>query len=624
MSSFLSELKRRNVIRMAGLYLVGAWLVVQVAETLLPVYEAPAWVLKSLIGLLAIGFVPALVFAWIFELTPEGIMRDADVDSAHSITVHTARRMNRVLVALLVLALGYFAVDKYLLAPQRRAEVAAPANSAGAAPESVSELASIAVLPFVDMSQNHDQEYFSDGLSEELLNLLAQLPQLRVIARTSSFSFKGKEVDVATIAKTLNVGYLLEGSVRKSGDTIRITAQLVRASDSSHAWSQTYDRQLTDVFKVQYEIAAAIVGTLQARLGGTPAPVAPARQAVPAAYDAYLQGRAFVAGRFDNLDKAIQAFDRAIAIDPGYSAAYSGKAFAILLKPLWVQDTPSRAVLDEARRWANVALQLDPGNAEAHMVRGTAASYGGDPLAAEADLDHALSLAPGNADILNFDGDFRQAFGDLGAAERDKRKAMVLDPLAFVHPMNLSDVLSSQGRFAESVIVAQQAIALGGRSFAYDRLFLAHLGAGQLDLAEQAMLGSCASSIGDPSGCRIDRLQLLAARGQRAEALAMLEPFSKKLAEGNYDSYSSPSGIALYYVYLQDIPKATAAQRLALDQSDWFLTSALYLAPGGAKLPEEISQDPQWLAVWDDPRMKAIADYYRRHLLAWRAQGPAP
>ena len=604
---------------MGGLYLVAAWLIVQVAETLLPLYATPDWVLKTIVLLLAIGFVPALVFAWIFELTPEGIKRDADVDKSRSIASHTAQRMNRVLVALLILALGYFAVDKYLLAPQRIVAVDAMVNPVEAGPESGSELASIAVLPFVDMSREHDQEYFSDGLSEELLNLLAQLPQLRVIARTSSFSFKGKDVDVSTIAKTLNVGHVLEGSVRKSGDTIRITAQLVRASDSSHVWSQTYDRQLTDVFKVQDEIAAAIVSTLEARLAGTPVPATPARQVVPAAYDAYLQGRAIVAKRYENLDSAIQAFDRAIAIDPGYSAAYSGKAFVMLLRPLWLQGTSTPAVLDEARRWANVALQLDSQNAEAYMVRGTAAAYAGDPVAAEADLSHALSLSPGNADILKFDGDFRQTFGDLAGAERDKRKAMALDPLAFVHPMNLSDILASQGRFPEAVIAAQQAIALGARTYGYDRLFLAYLGAGQLERAEEAMLGSCASSSAEDFVCQIDHLLLLAARGQRAEALALLEPFAKKLEEGNYDGYSGPSAIAWAYVHLQEIPQATAAQRLALDENDWFLTYPLYLAPGGAKLPEEISRDPQWLAVWDDSRIKVATDYFRRNLLAWRA-----
>ncbi len=224
--SLFAELKRRNVIRMAGLYLVAAWLVVQVAETLLPLYDTPAWMLKTIVLLLAIGFVPALVFAWVFEVTPDGIKRDVAVVPGQSIAPYTARRMDRMITVLLVLALGYFAIDKFVLAPKREpalVEASRPEPKPGKPADGSARPAtdnSIAVLPFVNMSSDPEQEYFSDGLSEELLNQLAQIPQLRVIARTSSFSFKGKEVDVATIAKTLNVAHVLEGSVRKSANTL--------------------------------------------------------------------------------------------------------------------------------------------------------------------------------------------------------------------------------------------------------------------------------------------------------------------------------------------------------------------------------------------------------------------
>ena len=318
----IEELKRRNVIRMAGLYLVGAWLLVQVAGTVLPMFGAPAWLPRSVVILLALGFVPALVFAWVFELTPEGIKRDDEVAPGRSIAPQTAQRMNRMTVAILALALLYFGFDKFVLAPRHDAALVAATTQAvtadaksGAKPDV--DRNSIAVLPFVNMSDDKQNEYFSDGLSEELLNLLAQLPQLRVIARTSSFSFKGKEVDVATIARTLNVANVLEGSVRKSGKTLRITAQLIRASDSSHLWSQTYDRELTDIFKIQDEIAGAIAEALEGKLVGEPVAVSSARTANPAAYDYYLQGRAFTARRVDdNLKLAVAAFDRAIARDP--------------------------------------------------------------------------------------------------------------------------------------------------------------------------------------------------------------------------------------------------------------------------------------------------------------------
>ncbi|MGB0135218.1 MAG: hypothetical protein WBP53_15395, partial [Dokdonella sp.] len=232
--SLFAELKRRNVIRMGGLYLISAWLIVQVAETLLPLYATPDWVLKTIVMLLAIGFVPALVFAWIFEVTPDGIKRDVDVTPDQSIAPHTGRRMDRVIIGLLVITLGYFALDKFVFTPKQQPALT-EATDTEVKPAALLENAtkpandnSIAVLPFVNMSSDPEQEFFSDGLSEELLNQLAQIPQLRVIARTSSFSFKGKEVDVETIAEALDVAHILEGSVRKSADTLRITAQLIR------------------------------------------------------------------------------------------------------------------------------------------------------------------------------------------------------------------------------------------------------------------------------------------------------------------------------------------------------------------------------------------------------------
>src|SRR5204863_10017819 len=234
------------------------------------------------------GFIPALIFSWVFELTPQGLKRDAEVVPEESIAPQTARRMNWIIIAVLVLALAYFAFDKFVLTPKHDATRVAAASTATV------DAHSIAVLPFVNMSSDKEQEYFSDGLSEELLNQLAQVPQLRVIARTSSFSFKGKDVDVAAIARALNVAHVLEGSVRKSANTLRVTAQLVRASDSSHLWSQTYDRDLTDVFKVQDEIAGKVVAALKVTLLPTQDLPKAQRTNNPEAYQQYLQGRYYL------------------------------------------------------------------------------------------------------------------------------------------------------------------------------------------------------------------------------------------------------------------------------------------------------------------------------------------
>src|SRR5207245_74010 len=240
--TFFAELKRRNVYKVAVAYAVVGWLLVQVTTQVFPIFEIPNWALRLIVLAIIIGFPIALVMAWAFELTPEGLKRTEDVDLA----VAAQRPRHRAWIFVVIIA-GAMSLGLFFLG-----RITAPSKQSG-----VNEVSSksIAVLPFVNMSSDKEQDYFSDGLSEELLNQLARVPQLRVIARTSSFSFKGKEVDVATIAKALNVPNVLEGSVHKSANTLRITAQLVRTADSSHLWSQTYDREMSDVFRVQDEIS---------------------------------------------------------------------------------------------------------------------------------------------------------------------------------------------------------------------------------------------------------------------------------------------------------------------------------------------------------------------------------
>jgi TolB-like protein len=238
--NFIAELRRRNVIRMAGLYLVGAWLLVQVAGTVLPWFNVSASMLRGLVVLLVLGFVPALVFAWVFELTPEGLKRDAEVPPEASIAPHTARRMDRMIIAVLLVALAYFGVDKFVLAPKRDAARAAAAQTGTPAPASapVKRAArSIAVLPFVNMSADKENEFFSDGVSEEILNSLARIDGMQVVGRTSSFQFKGTNTDLRTIGAKLGVAAVLEGSVRREGERARITGQLIRTSDGIHMWS---------------------------------------------------------------------------------------------------------------------------------------------------------------------------------------------------------------------------------------------------------------------------------------------------------------------------------------------------------------------------------------------------
>ncbi len=599
--SLITELKRRKVFKVAAAYAVVGWLVIEVASTVLPQFNVPDWAPRLVTLLVAFGFPLALVLAWVLEVTPEGVK----VTPGKTGT----KRFFTIVALITALAAGWFL----------RGHDTGEAKPAQAKPAAALER-SIAVLPFVNMSADPGEDYFSDGISEELLNRLAKIPDLKVAARTSAFQFKGKNLDIGDIGRQLKVAHVLEGSVRKSGTTLRITAQLIDSRSGYHMWSETYDRDASDVFKVQDEIAGAIAAALNSKLGGDAAAATPAQKISPAAYDDYLQGRAFIAKRYlENLDKAVAAFDRAIAKEPGYSAAYSGRAFAELLRPLW--DAPDfDAALVRARESANQALKLDPDNAEAYMVRGYAAFPALDATSAGADMDRALALAPGSVDVLNIAGDLNSILVKMGTAERLKRKAMVLDPLAFVHPMNLSDILAQQGRFQDAIVAARQSFALGGKDYAADRLIFASMRAGLLEQAKSETERNCAVTGQTKRICEGNRILLLANTGHRQQAEAMLDALVRDIRSGKHPVGAyTPSTLASLYVEVSNFSKAAAWQREAFATHDWFPTFALLEAPGGAKLPEEISTDPEWLAAWADPRAKDLITVYRRNLLDWRA-----
>ena len=316
MWQFFEELKRRNILRVAIAYLAVSWLLIQVADTIFPAYGLPDSALTILITILAIGFIPALILAWVFELTPEGVKRDQDVDRSSPASVAAGKNLDRLIIVVLVLALGYLAVDKFVLDPARDVELVEEATLQGrtqALSESYGEK-SIAVLPFVNMSSDPEQEYFSDGISEEVLNLLSQIPQLRVISRSSSFSFRGKDIHIPTVAEQLNVAHVLEGSVRKAGNRIRITAQLIDARSDTHLWSETYDRTLDDIFAVQDEIAAEVVAALKLTLLG---PSPHVERMKPEAYTLYLQTIHLLNQlREEHLPRAEALIRRALALDP--------------------------------------------------------------------------------------------------------------------------------------------------------------------------------------------------------------------------------------------------------------------------------------------------------------------
>ncbi|MFQ6006153.1 MAG: winged helix-turn-helix domain-containing protein, partial [Woeseia sp.] len=307
-STLFSELKRRNVVRVAIAYGIVAWLLIEVTATTFPVLTLPDWTATLVTVLLLVGFPVALLFAWAFELTPEGLKKEKDVDRSESITHVTGRKLDFIIITVLVLALGYFAYDKFLLQPASDSQ------------QMVEK--SIAVLPFVNISSDKEQEYFSDGITEEILNSLASVKGLKVTGRTSSFAFKEQNQDLRRIGGILGVEHILEGSVRRSGTTVRIAAQLVQVEDGFHLWSETFDRELDDIFTIQDEIAAAVVEQLKITLLSE-APTS--RQTDQEVYELVLQARFFANRRRQGDDAiALDYYERAIAIDPGYAPAWAG------------------------------------------------------------------------------------------------------------------------------------------------------------------------------------------------------------------------------------------------------------------------------------------------------------
>ena len=452
--NFIAELKRRNVIRMAGLYLVGAWLVVQVSSTVLPMFNAPAWLPRSIVIVLALGFIPALVFSWVFELTPDGIKRDADVPLERSIALQTARRMDRAIIVVLLLALGYFGFDKFELAPRRDAALVASTTMAVRADTSATvNDRSIAVLPFEDLSQAHDQEYFSDGMTEEILDALAKVPDLKVAGRTSSFYFKGKKETLQAIGAALGVAHVLEGSVRKQGNKVRITAQLIQTRDGFHLWSQSYDGELTDVFELQERIARAITDSLQVALSSDQRKrLAASSTGNPAAHEQYLRGRYLWNQRgYGNLRSAEVAFKAALKLDPDYADAWAGLAQTYALLPIYsVTDPASGVILDthaQVFEAANHALRLDPSSSAALSARANIrATFQFDWAGAEADFRAAIAANPRDATAHQWYAEILANQRRWAEAEVEYQAAAAIDPLSAVIQFSHGESKALQGQ----------------------------------------------------------------------------------------------------------------------------------------------------------------------------------
>lgn len=473
--SFLGELKRRNVIRIAMAYVVAGWLVIQVVETVFPAFGFGSGAVRATVIALAVLLVPVLVLAWVFEITPEGLRRESDLER-DAIPRPSGKRLDGLILILLALAVGYFAFDKFVLDPVRdraQAEAAREAGRAEAIVESFGE-SSIAVLPFANLSSDPEQEFFSDGISEELLNLLARVPGLRVISRTSAFSFKGRNVKVADIARELGVRYVLEGSVRRAGDRVRITTQLIEAPSDRHLWSESYERSLDDIFAIQDEIAAVVLPAIQQQVTGRPPT---ALRTDPAAYSLYLQASHFFLQRTAaGLSLALDHVQRAIEIGPDYPASWT------LLASVYInQINLGKRPRDEGYRLASEAvdraLDLAPDFALAHSARAwIAMAYEHDFTTAAAHFRRARSLAPNSVLVLGNNALLAVRLGRLEDALGMTEHALNLDPANSVLHTNRADQLIRLGRPAEAEPSARKAMALApGSSYARSTLALALL-----------------------------------------------------------------------------------------------------------------------------------------------------
>ncbi|MCH8306730.1 MAG: hypothetical protein IH930_01170 [Proteobacteria bacterium] len=420
--SFFHELKRRNVFKVAIAYAIAAWILIEITATTFPILKLPDWTVTLVTVLVLVAFPLTLIFAWAFELTPEGIKKEKNVDRSESITHVTGRKLDFAIIGTMAVAIVFLLADKLLLSES------VETNDV----ETVATSQSIAVLPFVNISSDKEQEYFSDGITEEILNSLASVKELKVAGRTSSFAFKGQNQDLRRIGELLGVKHILEGSVRKSGTTVRITAQLVQVEDGFHLWSDTYDRELTDIFAIQDEIANEILIQLKARLFDEEGPAIVSQRTDPEVYEFYLLAKQRIYDRTRlTIESAAELLDRAIAKDPDYAPAYAQRGIAsLLLSESSYGTIPDAEAAVQGKRYIDAALEKDPQLAEAWAALGL---YHKDrPAEHEQGIDALTRALSINPNLINASHWLQLTLRDSGnprGAQQILEQMMQRDPL---------------------------------------------------------------------------------------------------------------------------------------------------------------------------------------------------
>ena len=472
--SLFAELKRRNVFRVAAAYVVIGWLLLQIATTLTPALHLPKWIVSAIALFLILGFIPAMLFSWAYELTPEGLKKDSEVDKSNSNTPQTAKKLDVItLVSIVGIAglIGWQQMNPPESVPVN-VEITEQTTALEVSTDSVAETdaASIAVLPFADLSPEKNQSHFSDGIAEEILNVLVRIESLKVASRTSAFGFKGQEaLGIPAIAEKLNVRHVLEGSVRKAGNQVRITAQLIDAKTDVHLWSETYDRELTteNIFAVQDEIAGVIVKQLGVLIGDqTPKEIH--REVTTKsvdAYELYLKANGLYHVRSgDNIPEIVSLYEQAVAIDPNFAEAWAGLASVYIVVPGWQLGTQEE-YYPKAKEAADRATELNASLALPFAVRGGILSETGDILAAYKEMDKAIQLDPKNFQSFYIRGANLIDLGYLEQAEKDLRHCLELDPNYEICRRFLSFALLFQGESEEAAKLFDEGMLKGQASY---------------------------------------------------------------------------------------------------------------------------------------------------------------
>jgi TolB-like protein/Flp pilus assembly protein TadD/phage shock protein PspC (stress-responsive transcriptional regulator) len=573
--NFFGELKRRNVYKVAVAYVVAGWALAQGIAQVFPVFDIPNWVVRVIVVLIVIGFPIALVLAWAFELTPEGLKRTEAADAAKQ------HSRNRVWIYVVIIA-GALSVGLFFLGRYTALNVAnLPAKS-------------IAVLPFENLSSDPDNAYFTEGIQDEILARLAKIADLKVISRASTQRYKSSPDDLPQIAKRLGVANILEGSVQKTADRVRVTVQLINAATDAHLWGETYDRNLTDVFAAESDIARAIATTLQAKLTGSEQHALTARPTENTeAHQLYLRGRYFWNKRTGaDLKKSIDYFNQAIGKDPNYALAYAGLADAYVLLSAYAEASPKDS-LPQAKAAAEKALELDSTLGEAHATLGnTLVAYDLNFAEANREFRRAIELNPNYATAHQWYGETGLVpLGQFDEAIAEAKRALELDPLSVIINADVGTILTNARRYDEAIEQLRKTVEME------PGFYYAHWTLGDaLELTgrnEEAMAEyKKAIALDDDPLPRALLGHLYAKLGRKDEALAILKQLRER-RESSKQRYVSPFNLVLIHIGLGQKNEAIQLLEETYEERDGYNIAFIKVEP----MLDPLRGDPRFEAL---------------------------